>query len=164
MPNVVKLGRVATAAALALGITANANAANVFVWSDGIINEASFLINDFDVTSLTPLTVTLTDNNFLAPFDTLALAITPTGSPPGSTLQQLTSPSSLTFTPTQTGNYTAILFGDPGAVNGNTFSSFGVTVAAVPEAETWAMMLVGMGLVGWQLRRKVKASAASRFV
>jgi hypothetical protein len=30
----------------------------------------------------------------------------------------------------------------------------------VPEPETYAMMLVGVGLVGWQLRRKAKAARA----
>ena len=34
-------------------------------------------------------------------------------------------------------------------------------VAAVPEADTWAMMAVGLGLVGLRLRRKSsKASVA----
>ena len=27
-------------------------------------------------------------------------------------------------------------------------------VAAVPEASTWAMMLLGLGGIGWALRRK----------
>ena len=38
-----------------------------------------------------------------------------------------------------------------------TFSTFGVTVTPVPEPETWAMLLAGLGLVGLQLRRKMKA-------
>ncbi|BBO99536.1 PEP-CTERM sorting domain-containing protein [Sulfuriferula nivalis] len=33
-------------------------------------------------------------------------------------------------------------------------------VPAVPEAETWAMMAVGLGLVGMRLRRKNKSDAA----
>ena len=37
-------------------------------------------------------------------------------------------------------------------------SGFGVSprihVVAVPEAETWVMLLVGLGLVAYQLRRK----------
>lgn len=35
-------------------------------------------------------------------------------------------------------------------------------VAAVPEPETYAMMLVGIGLVGWQLQRKSRRSRAHR--
>ena len=34
-------------------------------------------------------------------------------------------------------------------------------VPAVPEAETWAMMAVGLGLVGLRLRRKNKQDVAA---
>jgi predicted secreted protein len=33
------------------------------------------------------------------------------------------------------------------------------TITAVPEPEEWAMMLVGSGLISWQLRRRAKAAA-----
>jgi len=39
-----------------------------------------------------------------------------------------------------------------------------ISVSPVPEAEVWAMMLIGAGLVGFQLRRKSKQSATARFV
>jgi len=39
-----------------------------------------------------------------------------------------------------------------------------VPTIPIPEPETYAMMLVGLGLVGWQMRRKMRQSAASRFV
>lgn len=32
-------------------------------------------------------------------------------------------------------------------------------IAPVPEADTWAMLLAGLGLVGWQARRRAKAAA-----
>lgn len=41
--------------------------------------------------------------------------------------------------------------------------SAGVTLAPVPESKTYAMLLVGLGLVGWQLRRKTRAGATLRF-
>jgi hypothetical protein len=31
-------------------------------------------------------------------------------------------------------------------------------VSAVPEADTWAMLLAGLGLVGWQARRRARAA------
>ncbi|BBO99535.1 PEP-CTERM sorting domain-containing protein [Sulfuriferula nivalis] len=34
-------------------------------------------------------------------------------------------------------------------------------IPAVPEADTWAMMAVGLGLVGLRLRRKNKSDAAA---
>jgi PEP-CTERM motif-containing protein len=34
-----------------------------------------------------------------------------------------------------------------------------VSLAAVPEPATWVMMLVGFGVVGWQLRRRSRANA-----
>ena len=162
MPYVVKFGRVASAAALALGVTVNANAAtNVLEWTESILGDANVLKTEFTINSLIDHTVTLVDNAFLASFDRLDLLITRTGN---GTVATLNAPGSQTFTPVSVGSYTATVFGDPGDSNGVSLSTFGVTVAAVPEAETWAMMLVGMGLVGWQLRRKVKASAATRFV
>jgi hypothetical protein len=33
------------------------------------------------------------------------------------------------------------------------------TIAAVPEPEEWAMMLVGSGLISWQIRRRAKTAA-----
>jgi MYXO-CTERM domain-containing protein len=30
----------------------------------------------------------------------------------------------------------------------------------VPEADTWAMLLAGLGLVGWQARRRKAAASA----
>lgn len=165
MPSVVKYGRVACAAALAFGVTANSNAQTpALEWTASILGDADVLSRSFTVDSLIDHRVTLIDNNFLANFDSLALAVTRTG---GETMGKLENgPGEFVFTPSALGSYTAVVVGDPGSAgeNGLALSTFGVTVAAVPEPEAWAMMLVGMGLVGWQLRRKVKASAATRFV
>ena len=43
-----------------------------------------------------------------------------------------------------------------GGNSGNGGGNGGGGVPAVPEAETWAMMAVGLGLVGLRLRRKSK--------
>lgn len=38
-----------------------------------------------------------------------------------------------------------------------------ISVSPVPEAEVWAMMLIGVGLVGFRLRHCSKRSSAARF-
>ena len=161
MPYVPKFGRIACATALALGVSANVYAAPSLEWTASILGDANVLSRTFVIDLLQDQHVTLIDNEFLSNFDMLSLAITKTG---GATMGTLSGPGDFTFTPPSIGSYTAIVFGDPGSFDGTSLSTFGVTVAAVPEPETWAMMLVGMGLVGWQLRRKVRASAATRFV
>ena len=159
MSKVAKLGRAAGAVALAFGIAANVHAATpAFEWTATIQDSLKVLTDTFTIDTLIDQKVSLVDNNFTSRFDSLNLLIAKTG---GTTMVTLSGPGEQTFSPTAIGSYTAVLVGDPGT---SSISTFGLTVAAVPEAETWAMMLVGMGLVGWQLRRKVKASAATRFV
>ncbi|MES2325864.1 MAG: PEPxxWA-CTERM sorting domain-containing protein [Pseudomonadota bacterium] len=34
-----------------------------------------------------------------------------------------------------------------------------VTITAVPEPSTWAMMLIGFGAIGWQLRRRKRSTS-----
>ena len=48
-------------------------------------------------------------------------------------------------------------------VNGTTYTSFGsnFTIGQVPEPEEWAMMLVGVALVGYQLKRKQRGMVRS---
>ncbi|MPZ44208.1 MAG: PEP-CTERM sorting domain-containing protein [Betaproteobacteria bacterium] len=55
------------------------------------------------------------------------------------------------------------------AVSGFTTGSAGgayngaISVTSIPEPEVWAMMLVGVGLVGFRLRNRSKRASASRF-
>jgi hypothetical protein len=39
-----------------------------------------------------------------------------------------------------------------------------VTVSAVPEPGTWAMMLLGFGAIGWSLRRREETGSVSQLV
>jgi hypothetical protein len=52
----------------------------------------------------------------------------------------------------QAGTYRWDVTGTTGRKNG--FWSGSMSVAAVPEADVWTMLLIGAGLVGYQLRRK----------
>lgn len=51
-----------------------------------------------------------------------------------------------------------------GSAGGLYNGSVSVFPVPVPEPETWAMMLVGAGLVGFRLRSRTKKSAATRLV
>jgi hypothetical protein len=56
-------------------------------------------------------------------------------------------------------------FGITDAMRADNGGSFTVTInsaPAVPEAATWAMMLVGFGLTGWAIRRKKPADSPAR--
>ena len=65
--------------------------------------------------------------------------------------------TTFSFADLAAGQYLLQIGGKP--VNRHILGSYSgsMTVAAVPEPEVWAMMLIGIGLVGCQLRRKSKA-------
>ena len=63
---------------------------------------------------------------------------------------------SYSFADLTPGSYSVSIFGDSRAFGFYT-ASYRVAVAAVPEMETWLMLAIGAGLVGFQLHRKQKA-------
>ncbi|MCU0842812.1 MAG: FxDxF family PEP-CTERM protein [Thiobacillaceae bacterium] len=128
----------------------------VLEWTGSMTSDFESLSMNFTITDDSlPHVASLVDTGFLAPFDFLALGVFKTG---GALMGSVVGSGSVTFDPPTAGSYTAIVFGEPGAFNGFTFSTFGVTVTPVPEPETWAMLLAGLGLVGMQLRRKLKSA------
>ena len=112
----------------------------------------------FNISTVGIYQASLTDYNFPAAFQAMLLGISRTGGP---LLGQISNAGSFNFSAGQTGSYTALFFGAPGTFNIGPFSanasSYGISVAAVPEPEVWAMMLIGAGLIGYQVRRKSKA-------
>jgi hypothetical protein len=56
------------------------------------------------------------------------------------------------------GNHTAYVLGMAGKSSG----SYSYTVSTVPEVETWVTLLIGMGLIVYQLRRKSKSLRGPR--
>lgn len=66
------------------------------------------------------------------------------------------NPSSVTFADLTPASYTAAVFGT--ARNAGAYGApFRVSVAAVPEIETWLMLLIGFALAAYQLHRKQKS-------
>jgi hypothetical protein len=113
---------------------------------------------DFNINSIGTYQAILTDYHAPAAFTYLFLAVTDTGAG-GATLGSISTAGFFNFTATHTGSYTAGFFGAPGQIGNLPFngSTYGITVAAVPEPEVWALMLIGVGLIGYQLRRKSKS-------
>ena len=59
--------------------------------------------------------------------------------------------ATLDFNNLAAGWYTVYVGGTDGTATG---TGYDLVVSAVPEAETWAMLLAGLGLIGWRLRNQ----------
>ena len=102
---------------------------------------------------------TLTDFEFNGAFDYLALMVTSATDSMGGVQLMGGGQAYFDFDATP-GMYYANVFG----VAGDSFdtSLYGVQIAMVPEMEVWAMMLAGMGLLGYKLRRRKRGSNTLR--
>jgi len=137
-------------AATLMGTMVSAHASTVFETTGTMFGDAQFTSYTFDILDTSVgYSASLMDYAFPSSFDALGLAIAKGASLMGSVMGS----GSFSFSPVEAGTYTALVFGDPGgAFNAG---SYGITVAAaVPEAETWALLMVGLGLVGMVARRR----------
>lgn len=132
-----------------LGTTGGVYAAPVLEISD-TMSGSEFKSYSFNIGATGDYKATLSDFGFPDAFDYLGLAISK-----GSTLLgKITNPGSFTFSASNAGMYTALVFGD--TASPYNFGSFGLSVSPVPEPEAWALLLLGAGLMGYQLRRQSK--------
>jgi hypothetical protein len=69
----------------------------------------------------------------------------------------VTRGTTFSFANLAAGQYFLEIKGGPGNMRIPGSYSGSLTIAAVPEPEVWAMMLIGVGLVGCQMRRKLRA-------
>ncbi len=122
----------------------------------GFINDMEFSSTPFyipvDTTSSDNFyRATLTDFENPAAFDLLGLDVTTSTTSMGAALITGDGQKFFDFDATP-GVYYANLFGVAGGELD--LGLYGVQIAMVPEMEVWAMMLAGMGLIGYQLRRQ----------
>ena len=112
------------------------------------------------------LLVSLFDNEVPTPFQYLELAVTRTGGATVGTVALDTTASGSFAFDLLPGSYTAIVFGLPGATNlvlrgGGTrevfAGTYGVTVNAVPEPGTYALLLAGLGMMAFVARRRMRS-------
>ena len=89
--------------------------------------------------------------------DTVATSIIPGGN----SLKLTWGPGDATFSSAGGHMYLAV-GGIATGTDGGLYSG-SISVTPVPEPEVWAMMLVGMGLVGFRLRHRSKRESAARF-
>ena len=100
-----------------------------------------------DYTNITGLSATILDSS-----NSLYASFVTNGDP-----DHLILPANSFFA---AGNYTLKIGGNSVGTNGGFYSIAAVTVP-VPEPETWAMLLAGVGLVGLRLRQKIASRRAS---
>lgn len=142
------------AAWLALGLAAtSAHAVPVLdvsgAFSTPGVNTYTFMVSDIT----TPYMRTFTDLGIPAPF-LFSASATFLGS---NVLATVIGSGSTVFSFGGTGTYGALVSAFPGSSGG----SYQLTISPVPEASTWALMLAGLALVGWRLRRNAGSLAAA---
>jgi hypothetical protein len=145
-----------TAACLVGLVSAGAAQATVPVFETTTTtnSQSSFVWNAYGFSISNPgwYEATLTDNANPKAFESLALNILQGLNTTGLSLGGTLGPGTFSFLAKTSGAYTAMLFGVPGGGSGA--GSFSISV--VPEIETWVMLIIGAGLIAYQLRRKNK--------
>jgi hypothetical protein len=139
---------------LLLGLSATAQAVVPIFEVNEDLTTSGFVANAYAFTLNAPgwYDVNFTDLGGSSTFEGVTLNILRGFTTTGPSLGGISGFGNFSFFADAAGAYTALLFGGlnhPGTV------SFDITV--VPEVETWVMMLVGVGLIAYQLRRKNKS-------
>ncbi len=137
------------------GIAPCAQADTVFEAVGTMIGGAQFESYSFDIAAPgVDYLASLTDYAFPTDsFDFLSMAITRGAEFYGS----VQGSGSFTFSPVEAGTYTALVFGVPGGVY--SAGSYGISIGAVavspvPEPQTWAFLLAGLGLMVMRIRQR----------
>lgn len=106
-------------------------------------------------------TMALVSNPDGIPFNGDDVTVATSMSPGGESLTLTWGPSESNFM--QAGGSMYLNIGGIAVGESGGLYSGAISVTPVPEPEVWAMMLVGMGLVGFRLRHRSKRVSAARF-
>jgi hypothetical protein len=120
----------------------------------GAVTNVFFLPTTFQDTINFTLTSTSTISGLIAPFR-LFDANWSLSSTSGAIAGGALNFGTYTFADLVPGSYSLSVFGSARALSGYV-ATYRVAVAAVPELETWLMMIIGLGLAAYQLHRKQK--------
>jgi len=164
----MKFARVLLAMSLALGmsVAAEAKTSHLGLLSDGDAVSTTGKVDKSSLTFSDTVTFRLASESSVADIFTALKGISSftvslflngskldsfSGGPGGTP----SSPTSFTFAPlaasAKNQHYSLLIMGS-GKGNATYFNA--LSVSAVPEADTWLMLIAGVGLIGFQLRRK----------
>jgi len=121
----------------------------------GVMSNVFFLPQTFQDTFNFTLSATSTVSGVFSPFR-LVDAAWNLSSASGAIAGGALSFGSYTFADLAPGSYSLSIFGGARALSGYV-ATYRVAVAAVPEPETWLMLVIGLGLAAYQLHRKQKS-------
>jgi hypothetical protein len=121
----------------------------------GIVTNVFFLPQTFQDTFNFTLSSTSTVSGLFSPFR-LVDAAWNLSSSSGAIAGGAMSFGTYTFSDLAPGSYSLSIFGGARALSGYV-ATYRVAVAAVPEPETWLMLVIGLGLAAYQLHRKQKS-------
>jgi hypothetical protein len=150
-------------AMLCLALVASANA-GTRVTTLGSVNDGDFgfVANIFfgnrtfnDTINFT-LTQTATISGFILPINLVGSGFSLASTAATIFSSPLTAATTYSFADLAPGTYSFSIFGTTRFIGGYA-ATYRVAVAAVPEMETWLMLIIGVGLVAYQLHRKQKA-------
>jgi hypothetical protein len=164
----MKFARVLLALSLALGMSAvtEAKVSHLGLLSDGDAVSTSAKVDKSFLGFSDTVTFRLASESSVADIFTALKGITSftvslfldgskldsfSGGPGGSP----SSPTSFVFSPlaaSAKGEHYTLMISGSGKANATYFNA--LSVSAVPEADTWLMLIAGLGLIGFQLRRK----------
>jgi hypothetical protein len=147
-------GRITVAALLLLGFIAGASAAEPLFKDVLSVNHLDQTFSEalsVDITSPGTYLVDLRHDGGPNVFESLSLEVFSGSNTSGAPLGSIIGDGTFSFTADKAGIYTALAFGEKLKLHGG--GTLAISVTAVPEPETWLLMLVGLGFIAFKSLR-----------